>query len=123
MPPIAPPKTPVLTPLHLPLSTRLDEISLPLGVPSNPFLAHFALLVPPEALCSPATSLKFSKRCPYGAARLAAPATGRGARHFLGGRRSAAPADQPAPPGRGAIFFWAEKSRLAKLFGFHIYAG
>jgi len=38
------------------------------------FLAHLALLVPPEALCSPATSPKFSKRCPYGA-RLA-PATG-----------------------------------------------
>jgi hypothetical protein len=38
------------------------------------FLAHLALLVPPEALCSPATSPKLSKRCPYGA-RLA-PATG-----------------------------------------------
>ena len=37
-------------------------------------MAHLALLVPPEALCSPATSPKFSKRCPYGA-RLA-PATG-----------------------------------------------
>jgi hypothetical protein len=101
--PHCPPKTSVLTPLHLctPLSTRLDEISLPLGVPSNPFLAHFALLVPPEALCSPATSPKFSTRCPSGA-RLA-PATGRAprrcARHFLG-RRSAAPAEQPAPPGR-----------------------
>jgi hypothetical protein len=38
------------------------------------FLAHLALLVPPEALCSPVTSPKFSKRCPYGAQL--APATG-----------------------------------------------
>ena len=37
-------------------------------------MAHLAPLVPPEALFSPATSPKFSKRCPYGA-RLA-PATG-----------------------------------------------
>ena len=64
-------------------------------------MAHLALLVPPEALCSPATSPKFSKR--RGARHGARPAGarhGRGARHFLGGRRSAAPAEQPARPGR-----------------------
>jgi hypothetical protein len=33
--PLCSPKTPVSTPLHLPLSTRLGEISLSLGVPSN----------------------------------------------------------------------------------------
>jgi hypothetical protein len=31
------PKTAVSTPLHLPLSTRLDEISLPLAAQSEPF--------------------------------------------------------------------------------------
>ena len=73
--PLCSPKTSVSTPLHLPLSTRLGEISLSLGVPSKPFFGPFgALGAPREALCSPATSPKFSKRCPYGA-RLA-PATG-----------------------------------------------
>jgi hypothetical protein len=39
--PICSLKTPVSTPLHLPLSTRLDEISQSLGVPSDPFLGPF----------------------------------------------------------------------------------
>jgi hypothetical protein len=34
-------KTSVSTPLHLPLSTRLGEISLSLGVPSKPFFGPF----------------------------------------------------------------------------------
>ena len=55
-------------------------------------------LVPPEALFSPTTSPKFSKKVPLRGT--AGARHGRGARHFLGGRRSAAPAEQPARPGR-----------------------
>jgi hypothetical protein len=87
-------KTPVSTPLHLPLSTRLGEISLRVA----PSCAHRGRcwpicppLVPPEAPCSPAPSPKFSKRCPCGA-RLR-PRHGRGARHSPLSRR-------PPPLGR-----------------------
>ena len=74
MPPIAPRRRP-----FRPHSTYLFRLVLarsrcPSVSQASHFLAHLALLVPPEALCSPATSPKFSKRCPYGA-RLA-PATG-----------------------------------------------
>jgi hypothetical protein len=114
------PKTSVLTPLPTYLFRLvLARSRCPSVSQASHFLAHLALLVPPEALCSPATtSPKFSKRCPYGA-RLA-PATG-GARHFLGGRRSAAPAEKLARPGkrfqpapRPALSIAGGKSRLAK---------
>jgi hypothetical protein len=72
------PSAPQMQPLR-PRSMRLFRLVLarsrgPSESQASHFLAHLALLVPPEALCSPATSPKFSKRGPYGA-RLA-PATG-----------------------------------------------
>jgi hypothetical protein len=93
--------------LHLPLSTRLglDEISLSLGVPSKPFFGPFGAPGTPRGpLCSPATSPKFSKRCPCGA-RLA-PATGGASSQAPGAATRAmqgparTPPQPPPPPPR-----------------------
>jgi hypothetical protein len=46
------------SPIDMPLSARLDEISLPPAAQSEQFLAHFALLVAPEAFSRPLKSQK-----------------------------------------------------------------
>jgi hypothetical protein len=51
--PHCPPKTSVSTPLHLPLSTRLGEISWSLGVPSNPFFGPFGAAGTPRGPLQP----------------------------------------------------------------------
>jgi hypothetical protein len=55
------PKTAVSTPLHAPLSTRLDEISLPPAAQSEPFFGPFGPSGRPRGPLPPSNCAKFAE--------------------------------------------------------------